>query len=80
MAQNRKRKFYRAVHAKPGKLIAQWGRMWYDMEAAPELVTAGRNEDVCYMLTHVFTREFEKELKARGYDLSTLKFSVEKAS
>lgn len=33
--------------------------------------------DVNYLFANVFTDEFENEMKSRGYDIKTLKFSIE---
>ena len=60
---------------KENKLRARWGKGAKDI-----LVTYPMGMGTCcdcnYMLGDIFTREFEKEMKERGYDIKTLKFEI----
>lgn len=60
---------------KENKLRARWGKRERDI-----LVTYPRGIlTVCdsnYLFSKVFTDEFEKEMKDRGYDITTLKFEI----
>lgn len=56
------------------KLKAHWGKMENDIILTyPHGV--GTKSDA-HWLSGVFSKEFEAELRNRGYDISTLKFSI----
>lgn len=64
---------------KADKLTAKWG---YDREqACYDLIVCyplGRLtvSDANYLLGHVFTKEFQEEIRRRGYDITTIKFEI----
>lgn len=83
----------RMPKAKPGQLKAQWGKSPDD--SSPDICyAAGEGVPNCdthllhnflhhqpySQLTHEFFDSFIDELKKRGYDITTLKFSVEKCA
>ena len=83
-------KRFRSPKAKPGELKAQWGKLPHD---TPDLCYAwgdGVSRADGHLLHNVLSGErfrpgsFERdpslldELKARGYDLTTLKISIQK--
>ncbi|MEJ2043675.1 MAG: hypothetical protein P8X74_03740 [Reinekea sp.] len=86
------KKRYRAPKAKDGELKAQWGKLPYDN---PNLCYAwGDGIPKCdgRLLHYMFAGKryspidktwddsFIEELEKRGYDLTTLKFSIQKKS
>uniref|UniRef100_A0A6H1ZXK8 Uncharacterized protein n=1 Tax=viral metagenome TaxID=1070528 RepID=A0A6H1ZXK8_9ZZZZ len=85
----KKAKRWRSPRAKPGQLKVQWGKLPDD---DPDIVySGGIGTNGCdrALLHHVFgsprytydgntTPSLYDELEARGYDLTTLKFSIEK--
>lgn len=82
------KKRWRMPKAKPGQLIAQYGRE--DRHNYPDLLYAwggsGASKPDSRVLmaaleeTPVFEgRSLRKELEARGYDITTLRFSIELA-
>lgn len=83
-------KRYREPKAKPGELKAQWGKLKYD---TPDLCYAwgdGCSKADSHLIHNVFSSgrfhpgSFEQdkslleELEERGYDLTTMKFSIQK--
>lgn len=85
-------KRYRTPKAKDGQLKAQWGKLPHE---TPDLIYVwGDGVPRCdsRLLYNIFSMKrfppgsfeadpsFLDELKARGYDLTTIKFSVEKLS
>lgn len=77
----------RRRHAKPGEITVIWGRV--ERREAPSLVYEWRGshemKGTANLMTHVFEgldvgygRTLAKELESRGYDLTTLRFSVRK--
>ena len=85
-------KRYRVRPYQPGTLKAYWGIA--DRGEYPCLIANGRNGDAALLLDafekgkailnhfrgtfHGFQPSFMKELEERGYDLTTLKFSIKK--
>lgn len=72
--------------AKPGECKITWGRL--DRHGAPSLLyihgAAGASKADARMLSHIFEgaksedgRTLAQDLEYRGYDLSTLKFSIQ---
>ena len=83
-------KRYRNIKAKPGQLKVQYGKLPYD---EPDLIFAwgdGTNKADSHLLMNALHEEryhpFDKswspgvvdELEKRGYDITTLKISIEK--
>jgi hypothetical protein len=72
--------------AKPGQLLAKWGRP--EPGETPDICYAYGGEGVSRSEGHMLSSYFERvadidgktlrqELEARGYDLETLRFSIE---
>ena len=61
------------------KLCVHWGRDEYggkmDLIVSWPTMVQG-SADGSWLFSHVFTRENVEELKRRGYDITTLKFSI----
>jgi len=91
MSEVRKRR-YRAPKARRGQLKAQWGKLPGD---SPEIIYAwgdgchrGDGGLIHSMLTspiyhffdHRYGPSYLEQLEERGYDITTLKFSIEKKS
>lgn len=85
-------KRWRAPRAKQGQLKAQWGKLPHD---SPDLIFVwgeGVPRVDGRLLYHALTRQdysvatkewypgFVEQLEKRGYDLTTLKFSISKKS
>ncbi len=83
-------KRYREPKANPGELKAQYGKLKHD---SPDIIYAwgdGCSSADARLLHYVMSREwyhpadgtwgdsFIKELEKRGYDITTLKFSIKK--
>lgn len=75
--------------AKPGQIIARWGRP--GPREYPEVVYAWGGDGAAKSDARILSNALEgpmehrengllKELEARGYDLTTLKFSIQKAT
>lgn len=79
-------KRFRRIKAKPGELKAAYGRS--EDGDGPDIVFAcgaGTSKADSWMLYGAFNHHypasgFLKELERRGYDLTTLKFSIQKKS
>ena len=80
-----KKKQYRSPRPKPGQIKVAWGRA---RDCDPQLVAAwaaGGGATAGYIMTSLTEKYAPKsgrslvdELEARGYDITTLKFSIEK--
>lgn len=84
-------KRYRSFKAKPGEIRCQYGKPPDDQ---PDICYAwgdGTERQDSRLISHVFRRPLEwegapmgwsflDELKARGYDLTTIKFSISKTT
>ena len=83
-------KRYRAPKIKDGELKAQWGKLQHDN---PDIIIVngqGVPKHDAYLLYNTLCSEryspflkerkkpFYEELESRGYDLTTLKFSIQK--
>ncbi|MEN3212283.1 hypothetical protein PUR23_19930 [Methylorubrum populi] len=80
-----KRKRYRVFEAKPGQLLARYGRAehwdepdlcyaWGDRHIKPD----SRMLMMAFEQVPVFEgKTLRQELEARGYDITTLRFSIE---
>ena len=84
-------KRYRTPKMKPGHLMAQYGKLPHD---SPDLIFTwgpGCHKGDASLLHYVFCmkqynpvtgkfddRSFVDELQSRGYDITTLRFSIEK--
>jgi hypothetical protein len=73
--------------AKPGELIARWGRP--GPREKPDLVYAWGADGACKSDGRILSEALERidvmegrglraELEARGYDITTLRFSIQK--
>jgi hypothetical protein len=81
-------KTYRTPKAKPGQLKVAYGRQ--DKHNSPELIYAYDNSDraakgdaynILYFFNHVkdeHGKSLLEDLEQRGYDLTTLKLTIEK--
>ena len=82
-------KRWRAPKARPGELVARWGKV----EGMVDLCYDGPNRPDMHLLHNVLTGKrhrpsvdgdgiwdasFLEELTGRGYDLTTLRFSIQK--
>ncbi len=67
---------------RPGELYAQWGRC--DRHARPDVCAVGLRSDTALFLNAfcfqsiLGGKTFIGELESRGYDITTLKFSIRK--
>lgn len=57
------------------KLRANWSKREKDIIVHYPL-GIGTGCDCNYLLSDIFNKEFMEEMKSRGYDLSTLRFSI----
>ena len=85
-------KRFRAPKAKPGELKAQWGKLAHDTadicyawgecvsKADAHLLHNALSSEHLRHLDNKWTPSLLKELESRGYDLTTLKFSIQKKS
>lgn len=75
-----KRRF-RAQHAKPGELKAYYGRAEGD---GPDVCFAWgegvQKANGAYLAFDVFNSDFRREMEERGFDITTLRFSIHKKS
>ena len=60
---------------KENKLRAKWSKREKDIIINYPLGIQ-TNCDMGYLFYDVFTKEFKKEMKERGYDIETLKFEI----
>lgn len=71
------RKRYRALSAKPGQLRAYYGRAGGD---GPDICFAWgdgvRSGNGAYLAYDVFNQDFRREMEERGFDITTLRFSI----
>lgn len=78
---------YRAPQAKPGQLVAGYGKI--EPRGQPSVCYAWGGAGACSADGRILSNALEgapvfdgktlvEELEARGYDLSTLRFSIEK--
>lgn len=71
-------KRWRKLKAKPRQQRVGWGCVAGD---SPDLLFAWGGNGACKsdsrMISNALSEEFITELEARGYDITTLKFSVE---
>ena len=63
------------------KLRVHWGVLPDDKYAEPSFIVSWPrmsqgSSDGAWLLSHVFTEDVAKELIKRGYDISTIKFSI----
>lgn len=83
-------KRYRTPKAKPGQLKAQWGKLPYDTpdlifcwgDGVPKCDGSLLNSALSGKRHHPFDGTWSdsliEELEKRGYDITTLKFSIQK--
>lgn len=74
------------VDAKPGRVVVKWGKDWHGSD--PDLVFAWRepaDKRGLFIVMEAFERmkmgnerTFRQTLVDAGYDISTLKFSIQK--
>lgn len=67
-------------NVKPGELCMYWGVEQHNANS-PDLMVhskAPAKRADAGMLIYAFERDLRKELEARGYDVTTLKFSIMK--
>lgn len=76
----------RAPKAKPGELIARWGKvegivdLCYDGPSRPDmhLLHGALTGKKFQPFDSTWSASFLQELEERGYDITTLKFSIKK--
>lgn len=74
---------YRITPAKPGELKAQYGRVDGDLDVGYSWGGRGAGSPDARILSRTFEdtpifegRSLRQELEARGYDITTLRFSI----